>query len=253
MQSCKVMLLDDVISALDPPTSAWVVSRGILGSLSAGTTKVLVTHDQACAAKADTLITMHAGTIRTVARRHKQPKLGDREQHNARSPDHRLGSSPGSHHELSSAEGSQQAPPPPPARHGKSVSSPPATQQPQPSPDDGHSQAMPLKEARSSQQQAGQGLLSRQLGAQASTSPPAVSQASAPELPAAEADQPEQQCDASLKSLQHSMQQAEGPAEHVLDVVPAATDEEEEARQALCLPLSVLRLPSSTWTLTVSP
>ena len=40
VQRCGVMLLDDMISALDPPTSAWVVSRGLLGSLAAGATKV---------------------------------------------------------------------------------------------------------------------------------------------------------------------------------------------------------------------
>ena len=243
VQRCKVMLLDDIISALDPPTSAWVVSRGILGTLSVGTTKVLVTHDQACAAKADTVITMHAGTIRNVARQPKQPKLGSRERHDARSLDHTLGSSPGSHRVLGSAGGPQQAPPHQPARPGQSVSSPPATQQPQPLLDEGQSQAMPPKEARTSWQQAGQGLLSRQLGAQASTSPPTVSPDAlgspdaAQEPPAAAAaDQAERHGELSFKSLQ----QAEGPAEHVLDVVPAATDEDEEARQALCLRLSAL-------------
>ena len=40
---------------------------------------MLVTHDLACAARADTLITMHAGTIGSISRRHRRPQAASRE------------------------------------------------------------------------------------------------------------------------------------------------------------------------------
>lgn len=59
----KVVLLDDPLSAVDSHVGEWIFSEAITGSVSCGTTRIIVTHHVHLLSRCDKVIVMDKGTI----------------------------------------------------------------------------------------------------------------------------------------------------------------------------------------------
>jgi ATP-binding cassette subfamily C (CFTR/MRP) protein 1 len=59
----KIVLMDDPLSAVDSHVGEWIFSKAITGSVSKGTTRMIVTHHVHLLARCDKVIVMEKGTI----------------------------------------------------------------------------------------------------------------------------------------------------------------------------------------------
>ncbi len=65
----KIVLLDNMISALDANTAKWIVDNCILGPIMDDRTLIMVTDDAKCQAQADAVITLDGGRISSVVKK----------------------------------------------------------------------------------------------------------------------------------------------------------------------------------------
>lgn len=71
-----IVILDDVLSGLDPVTFDWIVNNCILGPHMKGRTLIVVSHNEKLLEKANMIVYMEDGAVSKVTRR-SSPKNGN--------------------------------------------------------------------------------------------------------------------------------------------------------------------------------
>ena len=59
-------LLDDVLSAVDPPVASWLLEHAICGPLLSGKTTVLCSHSDECSQAADMVLKLSHGALHQI-------------------------------------------------------------------------------------------------------------------------------------------------------------------------------------------